>query len=76
MREINDVKYKKQLLTSQPLQTVLFMFCCWQLSISFVALTLLGRRLCMYVCMYVSFRQGSSLLWTHTLRPFIAGPLH
>jgi len=21
-----------------------------------------------YVCMYVSFRQGSSLLWTHTLR--------
>ena len=23
-----------------------------------------------YVCMYVSFGQGSSLLWTHTLRPF------
>jgi len=24
---------------------------------------------------YLSFGQGSSLLWTHTLRPFIAGPL-
>jgi len=24
----------------------------------------------MYVCMYVSFGQGSSLLWTDTLRPF------
>ena len=23
----------------------------------------------MYVCMYISFGQGSSLLWTHTLRP-------
>jgi len=23
----------------------------------------------LYVCMYVSFGQGSSLLWTHTLRP-------
>ena len=23
----------------------------------------------MHVCMYVSFGQGSSLLWTHTLRP-------
>ena len=23
----------------------------------------------------LSFGQGSSLLWTHTLRPFIAGPL-
>jgi len=22
-----------------------------------------------------SFGQGSSLLWTHTLRPYIAGPL-
>jgi len=22
---------------------------------------------CMYVCMYLSFGQGSSLLWTHTL---------
>jgi len=25
--------------------------------------------------MFCSFGQGSSLLWTHTLRPFIAGPL-
>jgi len=24
---------------------------------------------------YLSFGQGSSLLWTHTLRLFIAGPL-
>ena len=24
--------------------------------------------------LYLSFGQGSSLLWTHTLRPFIAGP--
>jgi len=27
------------------------------------------------VSIYLSFGQGSSLLWTHTLRPFIAGPL-
>ena len=25
-------------------------------------------------CMYVSFRQVSSLLWTHTLRPFYSRP--
>jgi len=30
---------------------------------------------CMYVYMYVSFGQGSSLLWTHTLRPFYSGPI-
>jgi len=24
---------------------------------------------------FISFGQGSSLLWTHTLRPFIAAPL-
>ena len=27
------------------------------------------------VCMYVSFGQGSSLLWTHTLRPFYSRPI-
>ena len=26
-------------------------------------------------CMYVSFGQGSSLLWTHTLRPFYSRPI-
>ena len=25
--------------------------------------------------MYVSFGQGSSLLWTHTLRPFYSRPI-
>jgi len=25
--------------------------------------------------MYVSFAQGSSLLWTHTLRPFYSRPI-
>jgi len=30
---------------------------------------------CMYVCMYVSFGQGSSQLWTHTLRPFYSRPI-
>ena len=29
----------------------------------------------LYVCMYVSFGQGSSLLWTHTLRPFYSRPI-
>ena len=29
----------------------------------------------MYVCMYVSFGQGSNLLWTHTLRPFYSRPI-
>ena len=28
-----------------------------------------------HVCMYVSFGQGSSLLWTHTLRPFYSRPI-
>jgi len=28
----------------------------------------------LYVCMYASFGQGSSLLWTHTLRPFYSRP--
>jgi len=32
------------------------------------------RMRALYVCMYVSFGQGSSLLWTHTLRPFYSGP--
>ena len=26
-------------------------------------------------CMYVSFRQGSSLLWSHMLRPFYSRPI-
>jgi len=30
---------------------------------------------CMYVCMYVYFGQGSSLLWTYTLRPFYSRPI-
>jgi len=30
---------------------------------------------CVYVCMYVSFGQGSSLHWTHTLRPFYSRPI-
>jgi len=30
---------------------------------------------CADVCMYVSFGQGSSLLWTHTLRPFYSRPI-
>jgi len=29
----------------------------------------------MYLCMYVSFGQESSLLWTHTLRPFYSRPI-
>jgi len=28
-----------------------------------------------FVCIYVSFGQGSSLLWTHTLRPFYSKPI-
>jgi len=28
-----------------------------------------------FVCMYVSFGQGSSLLYTHTLRPFYSRPI-
>jgi len=32
-------------------------------------------KYCMYVYMYVSFGQGSSLLWTHTLRPFYSRPI-
>jgi len=28
-----------------------------------------------YLCWYVSFGQGSSLLWTHTLRPFYSRPI-
>jgi len=28
-----------------------------------------------FVCMYVSFGQGSSLLWTHTLRPLYSRPI-
>jgi len=27
------------------------------------------------MCMYVSFGQGSSLLWTHMLRPFYGMPI-
>jgi len=30
-------------------------------------------HICMYV--YVSFGQGSSLLWTHMLRPFYSRPI-
>jgi len=33
------------------------------------------KVLSVYLSIYLSFGQGSSLLWTHTLRPFIAGPL-
>ena len=33
------------------------------------------RLIVIYLSSYLSFGQGSSLLWTHTLRPFIAGPL-
>ena len=29
----------------------------------------------LYVCMYVSFGHGSSLLWTHTLIPFYSRPI-
>jgi len=29
----------------------------------------------MYVCMYVSFAKVSSVLWTHTLRPFYSRPI-
>jgi len=29
----------------------------------------------MYVRMYVSFGQGSSLLWAHTMRPFYSRPI-
>jgi len=31
--------------------------------------------LCGDACMYVSFGQGSSLLWTHTLRSFYSRPM-
>jgi len=34
-----------------------------------------ANHLCMYGCMYVSFRQGSSLLWTHTLRSLYSRPI-
>ena len=34
-----------------------------------------ARILSIYLSIYLSFGQGSSLLWTNTLRPFIAGPL-
>jgi len=35
-----------------------------------------GAGLYMYnVCMSVSFEQGSSLLWTHTLRPLYSRPI-
>ena len=39
-------------------------------------LALLVLFICiLLVCMYVSFGQGSSLLWTHTLRPFYSRPI-
>jgi len=41
----------------------------------FVIKSLEHRNNFMYVCMYVSFGQGSSLLWTHTLRPFYSRPI-
>jgi len=34
-----------------------------------------GRYLVLFVCMYVSFGQGYSLLWTHMLRPFHSRPV-
>jgi len=35
----------------------------------------LSYSIIMFPCMYISFRQGSSLLWTHTLRPYFVSLL-
>jgi len=47
----------------------------FKLSTSSIHACSLDEAHIMYVRMYVSFGQGSSLLWTHTLRPFYSRPI-